>query len=110
MMTLLFFLIAGHYLCDYPLQGQFLSDGKNPYKPLPGVPWYQCMLAHSFIHAGMVLMLTRSFTMAIAELGAHFMIDCAKCRGETSYNEDQWCHILCKVAFVVILIFIPHIR
>lgn len=34
-------LIAGHFLCDYPLQGDFLSKAKNRVNPIPGVPWYQ---------------------------------------------------------------------
>lgn len=33
-------LLAGHALCDYPLQGDFLAKAKNRAAPLPGVPWY----------------------------------------------------------------------
>lgn len=36
MMELLFILIAGHALADYPLQGDFLAKGKNHKAPIAG--------------------------------------------------------------------------
>jgi hypothetical protein len=134
MMTLLL-LLAGHAVCDYPLQGDFLARGKNHklgrcvcgkeivevkkgfwaagpevcvdnhwHKPLlPGVPWYQCLLAHSLIHSGAVLLITHSLWIALAELVIHAATDYAKCDGRISFNVDQAIHYGCKAAWAALV-------
>lgn len=102
-MTILFLLICGHFLADYPLQGDFLARGKNRANPIPGVPFYQCLVAHAFIHAGTVFLITGNFWIAIAELIAHAAIDDAKCTGKIGFNTDQILHIICKIVWVLIL-------
>ncbi len=99
-MRLLFLLLVAHFVCDYPLQGDFLARGKNLSAPLPGVPWYQCMLAHAMIHAGGVYLVTGSGVWAFCELLAHCMIDSSKCHGHISFNQDQLLHVGCKVIYV----------
>jgi hypothetical protein len=92
-------LIGLHALCDYPLQGDFLARGKDYFKPLPGVPWYQCLLAHAAIH-GLAVGCVLGPGFGIAEFVAHAVTDhlkCAKCFG---FNVDQGIHIACKVAWV----------
>ncbi|MFM1977463.1 MAG: hypothetical protein RL145_2309, partial [Pseudomonadota bacterium] len=42
-LSLLYLLIVAHFICDYPLQGDFLSKAKNLTAPIPGVPWWQAM-------------------------------------------------------------------
>lgn len=101
-MKLLLLLFAAHALCDYPLQGDFLAKGKNRFAPLPGVPWYQCLLAHALIHAGAVLLLTDSVWLALAELVVHAVVDDAKCAGKFGFNTDQAIHYSCKVLWVVL--------
>lgn len=100
----LFFLIAAHCLCDYPLQGDFLSKGKNhrasPY--LEWMPWYCCLIAHTFIHAGAVLLITNSLLCAFGELVLHSVIDYLKCSGKFNALTDQILHILCKIIWVII--------
>jgi hypothetical protein len=50
MIELLFWLLVGHSLADYPLQGEYLSDAKRQGKtPLP---WWIALTWHSLIHAG----------------------------------------------------------
>jgi len=95
-------LCAGHALCDYPLQGDFLAKGKNHKAPIPGVPWYQCLLAHALIHAGMVLLITHSVWLALAELVIHTATDYAKCDGRITFNQDQAIHYFCKILWAVI--------
>jgi hypothetical protein len=90
-------LCAGHALCDYPLQGDFLAKGKNFNTPIPGVAWAQLMLAHCMIHSGMVLLITGSVWMAVAELAIHYLIDVMKCDGMINFNQDQAAHYYCKV-------------
>lgn len=77
----LMYLLMAHCLCDYSFQTDFIAKGKNPFNPLPGVPWYQCLFAHAMIHAGMVLLITKSPWLALAELVIHALTDYAKCAG-----------------------------
>lgn len=99
--TLFFLLIGLHCLADYPLQGDFLARGKNFMNPIPGIPWYQCMFAHSAIHSLFVVLATGYPILGLYEFGMHFIIDCIKCKGLISYNVDQLLHIVCKMCWVL---------
>lgn len=101
--VILALLIVGHCLADYPLQGEFLSRGKNRFHPLPEIPWYQAMFAHTAIHAGFVGVITGSLWLGLAELVAHAIIDDRKCAGKISFNTDQALHLGCKVLWVGLL-------
>lgn len=98
----LLMLCAGHALCDYPLQGDFLAKGKNVNTPIPGMAWQQLLLAHCLIHCGMVLLITGSAWMAIAELVIHFFTDFMKCDNYIDFNMDQAIHYGCKVAWAIL--------
>lgn len=100
---LLFYLLVGHALADYPLQGDFLARAKNRVTPVPGVPWWQAMTAHCLIHAGVVMWWTEVWWMAAAEFVVHFAVDDMKVRGKLTYNQDQMLHVVCKVLYVVML-------
>lgn len=93
-------LVIGHALTDYPLQGDFLAAAKNHRKPIPGVPWYQALAAHSAIQAGMVWLVTGSMLLGCMEFALHAVIDYLKCDGRISFNEDQVAHLLCKAGYV----------
>lgn len=96
---ILFYLLAAHGLCDYPLQGDFLARGKNHRLSLPGVPWYQCLFWHAMIHAGAVALITGNVRLGLAELVAHLFIDYAKCDGRFGFDVDQALHVACKVCW-----------
>lgn len=98
----LLLLLAAHALCDYPLQGDFLAKGKNHANPLPGVPWYQCLLAHALIHAGAVAVITESATLGIAEFAVHAATDYAKCAGKLTFDQDQAIHYASKALWFVL--------
>jgi hypothetical protein len=100
MIETLAYLLAGHALADYPLQGDFLAKAKNRTAPIPGVPWWQALGAHAAIHAGFVLAITGSPSLALVELIVHAVTDDMKCRGRISFNVDQAIHVICKVAYV----------
>lgn len=100
--TLFAALIAGHALCDYPLQGDFLARAKNRAAPIPGVPWYQALGAHAIIHGAAVALLTGLPLLGLAETVAHAAIDDAKCTGRIGFNTDQALHVGCKLAWVLI--------
>lgn len=99
-LSLLGLLWAAHALCDYPLQGDFLARGKNHKVPIPGVPWYQCLAAHSLIHGGAVGLITGSFWLGLVEFTIHALTDFAKCDGRIGFDVDQAIHYGCKVAWV----------
>ena len=101
--TLFYALMIAHFICDYPLQGDFLSKAKNPLAPIAGVPWWQAMGAHSFIHGGAVALVTQNIWLGLLETAIHFAIDTAKCRGHLTFNQDQALHIVCK--FMIVLIW-----
>lgn len=98
----LLLLLAGHALCDYPLQGDFLAKAKNRTTPIPGVPWYQALGAHALIHGGMVALVTKSPAMGVAETVIHAVTDDLKCKGKLSFNQDQAIHAACKVLWAAL--------
>ena len=104
-MNLFFLLIGLHALADYPLQGDFLAKAKNKWQAIPGVPWYQAMGSHCAIHALCVGVATGSLAIAMCEFAAHFMIDTMKCSGRLSFNQDQVAHVLCKAAWVLVIVY-----
>jgi hypothetical protein len=95
-------LVAGHALCDYPLQGDFLARAKNRAAPIPGVPWYQALGAHAVIHGGAVALITGIPLLGVAETFLHAFIDDLKCTGRIGFNTDQALHIGCKLAWALI--------
>lgn len=108
-LTLLFALVIGHAVADFPLQGDFLSRGKNRHteppkladgKSSPADLWVYLMTAHCLIHAGFVWLITGSALLALAELVLHWAIDALKCEGKTSFAMDQWLHVVCKAVYV----------
>lgn len=97
-MTTFFYLIASHFVCDYPLQSDFMAVGKDEQNsPHHGVPWYWILFAHSITHGTGVALVTGNVWLGIAETYFHFNIDGAKCDGLITVNQDQWLHIACKV-------------
>jgi hypothetical protein len=86
LIVVLFWLLVGHALADYPLQGEFLAKAKHHRNPIGGVPFYHALLAHAFIHAGAVVLVTGTLWLGLAELLAHVFIDYAKCAGCFRYG------------------------
>jgi hypothetical protein len=97
--TLLFLLVVVHMLADYPLQGQFLSEAKNPNTVLGKMYWPHALAAHAFIHGGGVFLLTHSLWMSLAEVVIHAVTDWLKCHRRISMNVDQAIHIVCKIVW-----------
>ncbi|RVT96211.1 DUF3307 domain-containing protein [Rhodovarius crocodyli] len=97
--ALLLLLLAGHALCDYPLQGDFLARMKDPRSDIGARLWPHGLAAHALIHGGMVTALTGSSILGLGEAVAHAWTDYAKCRGWLSFNQDQACHVACKVVW-----------
>jgi len=99
----LIFLFAGHALCDYSWQNDFIAIHKSHKALASPFPWWQILFAHSIIHAGMVLFITGSTTCAVLELLIHFVTDWSKCDGRISFSADQSIHYLCKLAWAIVM-------
>jgi hypothetical protein len=100
-MLTLFWLLVGHSVADYPLQGDFLAKAKNKWASVPGIDWWIAMTAHCAIHAGVVMLVTHHIVFALAEFAFHFLIDMAKCAGLTNFRQDQGLHVFCKVMWAL---------
>jgi hypothetical protein len=101
LLTIFVLLVCAHALCDYPLQGDFLSKAKNRFSPLPEIPWHIALGSHAAIHAGGVLLITGRLELAFAEFVLHCVIDDLKCGRRISFAMDQALHVGCKGAYVV---------
>lgn len=101
---ILSYLLFGHFLADYPLQGEFLSQAKNNNTPLGKLFWPHALTAHSFIQGGFVLLFTDSLCLMATEIVIHAGTDALKCNNKITLNFDQAIHILCKVVWAGITV------
>lgn len=97
--ALFFWLLVAHSLCDFPLQGEYLSAAKRAGGA--AMHWVFALSYHSLIHAGAVVLVTGSLALGILELVAHWSIDFAKTRGKISDNFDATLHVVCKMFWTV---------
>lgn len=111
---LLFALLIGHALADYPLQGAFLARAKDRHsdsgalfgeQKAPKGLWVHALTAHSLVHAGAVWLITSSVLLAAVELVLHWFIDFAKCERWTGFHLDQVLHVLCKIGYVLAMVY-----
>ena len=107
---LLFALLIGHALADFPLQQEFIAQAKNPkywksIKDAKGVEWIVVLGSHSLIHGGAVWILTGSLWLGVVETILHFLIDMLRNQERTSFLTDQLLHIGCKLAYMGIAAF-----
>lgn len=107
-MEKLFLMWAAHFLCDYPLQGDWLSKAKNHKVNLVGETiWPMALIGHAMVHAAAVYLITGNPALCGLELIIHGATDWAKCDGRIGYNTDQFIHLFCKVVWVMLLLGAP---
>ena len=110
-MSVLFWLLCGHALADFPLQSDFMARGKNRHTPAFNVPagqtpqaiWPWVLSAHAAVHAGAVALATGSVAWGCVEFVLHWIIDWLKCENVTGIHADQALHVLCKCGYAFIL-------
>lgn len=104
--AILIMLLLAHALADFPWQGPYLSEFKSPLRGSPENPWWLLLGMHSFIHAGLVFLLTGGSLLCFAlEFVSHYVIDWLRCHKRISYVTDQLLHIGMKVLYVVLMAF-----
>ena len=99
---LLILLFLGHFLADYPLQGDKMAIEKCPGCDAT-MDWRWWLMAHTATHGFVVALLTGVPLLGLAEMVAHFVIDYGKCRFRYSLLVDQILHWVCKLAWVICL-------
>lgn len=108
--AMLWWMLVGHALCDYPLQGDSMAKGKNRHTPpfnvppgqKPGTVWPYWLGSHALIHGGMVTLVTGSVLLGVCEAVAHWFIDMAKCENITNLHIDQAAHVFCKLLWIAL--------
>lgn len=101
-----FALLVGHAIADYPLQAGPMAVEKDRHSTSAlqkAVPWYYWLTAHALIHGGAVFLITQSLFLGIAETVIHWFIDFAKCEKWINIHVDQGLHVLCKVAWWLLI-------
>lgn len=100
---LLFWLLVGHALADYPLQATYLSAAKRRNSG-KSTPWWIALSMHALIHAGAVALVTGSLWLGGAEFLLHWIIDLVKCEKKIGDTTDQVLHVACKIAWAAIAV------
>ena len=100
-MTVLWWLIVGHFVADYTLQMDFVAQNKSPWNA-PGI-WMWVLTAHAATHGAAVALATGSVLLGTLEILAHWVIDLVKCAGWTGIHVDQALHLACKVGWLAML-------
>lgn len=103
-LALLFLLVVGHALADYPLQGEFLATAKDHKTQVGRQLWPWALSFHATIHGGMVFVITGVPLLGVVETALHALIDWAKTHNYINFNVDQWLHLLCKVVWAVLVL------
>lgn len=92
-------LLGAHWVCDYPLQGDFLATAKQK-----GPLRFYHLWAHAGIHGAAVALVTSNVWLGLAEWLAHTVIDELKVRGRSTFALDQALHIVCKAVWLLIAV------
>lgn len=105
----LFLLVAAHAAFDYAWQGDAVAVNKNRNAKTPlqqHVPWYYWMGSHTLMHGAAVALITDCPLLGLAETVAHFAIDVGKCENKYDIHGDQALHLICKVVWFTIWMFV----
>lgn len=107
--TLFFLMIAGHAVCDFGLQGEWMATNKNrhtrrnfPAEKLASMEiiWPHLLFAHAITHGLSVYLVSHSLKLGIFETLSHMAIDFGKCERWYGFHVDQFLHIGTKVLWV----------
>ena len=107
MPELIFWLLCGHALGDYALQGDTMAKSKHPSNKGTDSypPWWHWLTAHAFIHGGLVALITKIWWLGILEAVCHWLIDLGKCNKLYNIHVDQTLHIVCKLVWAGIVVY-----
>ena len=98
-------LVFAHFVCDFALQNDKMAVEKCPGRDVT-LPWYWWLTSHSATHGLAVSLVTGIPYLGILESILHFLLDYSKCRFGISLFIDQASHILRKMLWATLLIWI----
>lgn len=98
-------LLMGHAVADFGLQSDWVAINKNRHLNKTPVNWWYVMAAHALIHGAMVTIVTGNAGLGLTETVCHFLIDCGKCETWYGIHVDQFLHVVCKLAWCLVLAF-----
>lgn len=104
--AMLFWLLVGHCYFDYAGQGDFLAVIKNHNTEVGKGLWVWGLPSHAMLHAASVALFTGYISLGLAEAVIHALVDRLKCNTKISYHADQWAHVMCKVVWAAIAVFL----
>ena len=84
-LNLLILLLLGHFVADFPLQGDKMAVEKCPGKDVT-LNWRWWLTAHAATHGLAVALLTGVAVLGLAEMVLHAIIDWCKGRFRFSLN------------------------
>jgi len=115
MWILIFWLIVGHAVADFSLQGEAMAKFKNRHNRPDHIPlgqkltpcWPYWLSAHALEHGACVALVTGSVVLGLCETLSHWVIDFGKCENWYGPHVDQGLHLVCKLTWVSI-VFMGH--
>lgn len=93
--NLLLSFIFAHFVADFVLQSGAMATGKVPGTD-SHVAWGWWLTAHASCHGLLILLLSGSWLLGLAESLCHACIDWLKIQGKLSFSADQILHLICK--------------
>lgn len=102
----LILLLGAHAFFDFAGQGEFMSRAKNKTVVMRDIPWWYVMSQHCVIHGSAVAVITGVWWLFFAEFSIHFLTDHVKCKNGISFITDQCIHIVCKLIWWIIGIYL----
>lgn len=112
MWTLVFWLVVGHAVADFSLQGEVMAKFKNRHNRPDHIPpgqkltpcWPYWSGAHALEHGACVALATGSVVLGLCETLSHWIIDFGKCENWYGPHVDQGLHLVCKLTWVLIVL------
>lgn len=103
--NLLLAFIFAHFVGDFVLQSAAMAVGKAPGGD-SHVAWGWWLTAHASCHGLLILLLSGSWVLGLAEALSHACIDWLKIQGRLSFTADQILHLALKgLWFTLIILF-----
>jgi hypothetical protein len=93
--NLLVAFIFAHFVGDFVFQSAAMAVGKTPGGD-SHVAWGWWLTAHASCHGLLILLLSGSWILGLAEALSHTCIDWLKIQGKLSFAADQILHLICK--------------
>jgi hypothetical protein len=103
---LIFLMMVGHAIADRPLQDPVMRAEKNSPRVPGNRKWIFGLACHGLIHGGAVAVVTGLWWLGVIETAVHAGIDDAKCRGRIGLITDQALHLICKILWAIVAVWI----